>query len=102
MGTFSPFYRNHNAFTPLISQGLYRWTAVAESAKKVIDVRCWAVGLYFTVFSRQSFDGKPLVNPMFSAYPDDKVTAGLELQYFYRPSLLVARVTEENATSAHV
>jgi len=101
LGAFMPFYRNHNSIDS-ISQEFYLWESVTKAAKGAIDIRYRLLDYMYTAMEHQHRDGTPMLNPLYYLYPKDEKTFPLDLQYFLGEGLMVAPVTEENATSVDV
>jgi alpha-glucosidase len=101
LGAFAPFFRNHNGDTS-ISQEPYRWPLAASAARKAIGIRYSLLDYLYTAMWRQSTTGVPSVSPLWFQYPQDKKVWGMDLQYLYGPSIVVAPVTVENSTSVDI
>ncbi|CCX06613.1 family 31 glycosyl hydrolase [Pyronema domesticum] len=101
LGAFTPFYRNHN-IEGAVPQEPYRWPVVASAARKAIGVRYQLLDYFYTALWKQSQTGVPSVQPLWFQYPKDNKVWGMDLQFLYGPSVVVAPVTNENSTSVDI
>jgi len=101
LGAFHPFYRNHNDIAG-IPQEPFLWPIVTSAARKAIGIRYQLLDYLYTSMWRQSFDGTPSIYALWFEYPQDAETYGMDLQFFFGPSVMVAPVTQENSTSVDI
>ncbi|KAJ6537657.1 glycosyl hydrolases family 31-domain-containing protein [Mycena capillaripes] len=97
LGAFQPFYRNH-ADISAPEQEFYRWSSVAEAARKAIDARYRLLDYMYTALFRASSEGAPVASPLWFAYPGDGNTFGVQTQWLLGEALLVSPVTDDDAT----
>jgi alpha-glucosidase len=101
LGAFNPFYRNHNGDTS-IPQEFYRWPLVAEAARNAISMRYRLLDYFYTALHRQHTDGTPALQPLWFQYPQDANTFGIDTQFLFGDSIMVAPVLQEDVTTVDV
>ncbi|XGW11790.1 hypothetical protein V3C99_012897 [Haemonchus contortus] len=101
MGAFYPFMRNHN--TKLgAPQDPAQWPKVVEATKKATFFRYKYLPYLYSLHFIASTKGGTVIRPMFYEYPDDVITHDLSNQFLWGPSMLIAPVVYEKATSVKV
>ncbi|GMG55971.1 unnamed protein product [Ambrosiozyma monospora] len=89
LGSFFPFYRNHNTKTT-IAQEPYVWDSVAETSKNSIELRYTLLPYYYTLLAHSHlFDGLPVMRASSWVFPYDESLFGLDSQFFIGDALLV-------------
>ncbi|VDO39895.1 unnamed protein product [Haemonchus placei] len=101
LGAFYPFMRNHN--TKLgAPQDPAQWPKVVEATKKATFFRYRYLPYLYSLHFIASTKGGNVIRPMFYEYPDDGFTYELSYQFLWGPSMLIAPVVYEKATSVKV
>ncbi|XP_024517858.1 alpha-xylosidase 1-like [Selaginella moellendorffii] len=95
-GAFYPFSRNHNGFNA-VSQELYLWKSVTQSARTVLSLRYRLLPHLYTLFYEACSKGSPVARPVFFAFPKDPAALGVETQFMLGSSILVSPVLVEGA-----
>ncbi|GME93485.1 unnamed protein product [Ambrosiozyma monospora] len=99
LGSFFPFYRNHNTKTT-IAQEPYVWDSVAETSKNSIQLRYTLLPYYYTLLAHSHlFDGLPVMRASSWVFPYDESLFGLDSQFFIGNALLVVPALLSNVTS---
>lgn len=101
LGAWYPFMRNHYTVKS-IPQEPYRWSIVAESARKAIDLRYRLLDYIYSQLQLQSVDGTPALTPLWMHYPQDLTAASIENQFFFGPALLISPVLDQGSTSVDI
>ncbi|KAI9142768.1 glycosyl hydrolases family 31-domain-containing protein [Paraphysoderma sedebokerense] len=98
LGALYPFARDHASFESQY-QELYRWKSVAESGRKMLNVRYSLLPYLYTQFHHAHKTGRPIWRPMFFDYPNDPATYDIDTQFFVGPALLASPIVTSNAKS---
>ncbi|KAF8384945.1 aagr-2 [Pristionchus pacificus] len=98
MAAFHSFYRNHNAIA-YPSQDPAVWPSVAAATKKANEFRYRYLPYLYNLHYRSSTLGDTVVRPLFFEYPLDEATHEISYQFMWGPSITVAPVYTQGATS---
>uniref|UniRef100_A0A7I4Y572 P-type domain-containing protein n=1 Tax=Haemonchus contortus TaxID=6289 RepID=A0A7I4Y572_HAECO len=101
LGAFHPFMRNHNVKLAE-PQDPAQWPQVVEATKKATFFRYKYLPYLYSLHFIASIKGGTVIRPMFYEYPNDKSTHDLSYQFLLGPSMLIAPVVYEKATSVKV
>jgi alpha-glucosidase len=102
LGVFYPFMRTHTADgTPDQEPWSYgpRYEAINTRA---IELRYELLPHVYNEMQQASVTGVPAMRPLMLEFPADPVTAGIDDQFLFGPSLLVAPVVTEAASTREV
>ncbi|KAI9142766.1 glycosyl hydrolases family 31-domain-containing protein [Paraphysoderma sedebokerense] len=98
LGALYPFSRNHaDRESPM--QELYQWESVADSGRKMLNVRYSLLPYLYTQFHCAHKTGRPIWRPMFFDFPEDKATYSIDTQFLFGPSILAAPILSPNVTT---
>eukprot|EP00826_Nyctotherus_ovalis_P021370 TRINITY_DN1688_c0_g1_i6.p1 TRINITY_DN1688_c0_g1~~TRINITY_DN1688_c0_g1_i6.p1 ORF type:complete len:893 (+),score=129.11 TRINITY_DN1688_c0_g1_i6:234-2912(+) len=71
LGAFTPFSRNHNAYSKTIHKEPYNWPRVAEAGRNAVRQKYSILRYYYTKLFEVSLHGGTLVKPLFFDYPEN-------------------------------
>lgn len=95
LSAFFPFYRNHNV-KATIGQEAYRWSSVAESARRAMAVRYSLLGYMYTLFYHAHTKGETVMRALAWEFPNDESLRETYNQFMLGPSILVTPVLVPN------
>lgn len=97
-GLFTPLSRAHHEGNTAVEPWMFP-PAAMEAAKKAIELKYTLLPYIYTC-AREAYEtGLPLMRAMFLEFPDDKECRRTDFQFMFGPSLLVAPVVEQDATT---
>jgi alpha-glucosidase (family GH31 glycosyl hydrolase) len=96
VGAFHPFSRNHNTFGAA-PQEFYIWDSVAESARRALGLRYQILPFMYTLMWKAHVDGDVVSNYLWSVFPEDEATHGVDEQFMLGDSILISPVLQDQA-----
>jgi oligosaccharide 4-alpha-D-glucosyltransferase len=104
LSLFSPIFRPHgtalfdidpNAFSfpsePALIEEPYK-----SMARNIVQLRYQLLAYNYTLVYNQTMFGKPLISPLYYAFPNDGKAASIEDQFLWGENIMVAPVIEKN------
>ncbi|KAL8243908.1 hypothetical protein R6Q59_010166 [Mikania micrantha] len=98
LSAWFPMYRNHHNRNT-IPQEAYRWAIVAESTRKIMNIRYSLLPYTYTLFYRANTAGETVLRALAWEFPDDPSLAAVETQFMSGPAILVTPVLAPLATT---
>ena len=98
LSAFFPFYRNHNVISAN-PQEAYIWASVAEASRVAMHIRYSLLPYWYTLFSKASTTGDPVIRALFYEFPDDTSLAEADHQFMVGAGLLVTPVLAQGYTN---
>jgi alpha-glucosidase len=102
LGVFTPFLRNHTSLGTADQEPWAHGEPYTSLNRRSIELRYHLLPYIYTAFWQCSQTGLPMLRPLFLIWPDDAQTYRLDDQFMFGDALLVAPVTELEATRRNV
>lgn len=98
-GVFSPLMRLHSSASPFTGKEPWRFrTGAGEIMKDYLRLRHQLIPYLHTMNHRASYDGLPLVQPMYYEHPDNQAAYEVPNQYLFGTQLMVCPITSPQKT----
>ncbi|KAK9476504.1 glycosyl hydrolases family 31-domain-containing protein [Lipomyces japonicus] len=102
-GAFYPFFRGHAHIESKRREPYLFGEPTTSIIKNTIRLRYQLLPSLYTAFHRASFDGVPIIRPLFLLAPDNEDALDIDDQFFFgETGLLIKPIVEEGATSTEI
>ncbi|KAK9487295.1 glycosyl hydrolases family 31-domain-containing protein [Lipomyces starkeyi] len=102
-GAFYPFFRGHAHIESKRREPWLPGEPYTSLIRTAIRMRYQLLPSIYTAFHRASFDGVPIIRPLFLLAPDNEDALGIDDQFFFgETGLLVKPIVQEGATSTEI
>lgn len=102
-GAFYPFFRGHAHIESKRREPWLFGEPYTSLLRNAIRMRYQLLPSIYTAFHRASFEGVPVVRPMFLLAPDNEDALGIDDQFFFgETGLLVKPIVEEGKTETDI
>lgn len=103
LGSFYPFFRNHNDIGNKVDQDPAAWSPQARMIiQNAILTRYQLIPYLYTLFQSAHINGSTVMRPVFFEFPTDPKTWGIDDQFFWGSSIMIAPILTPNTTKRSV
>ncbi|KAG0240435.1 hypothetical protein BGW41_006956 [Actinomortierella wolfii] len=101
-GIYYPFFRAHAHLDSKRREPWLFGEPYTSRIREAVRTRYAYLPFWYTLFYETSIDGTPIIRPMFTEFPEDEATFGMDDQYLVGSALLVKPVTQAGVTRSKV